>query len=99
MADEVDVQQVRHAGFVGWCALVVGLLLAFTPLWHVLTLGPAPTFEEVSQLICKSGADVVGADVVSGPRGIVSEPDAPLNAPAARSPDDVQAARSLPVRE
>ena len=94
MEDEVDDRQVRVAGFVGWCALVVGLLLALTPLWHVLTLGPAPTFEEVSQLICKSGADVV-----SGPRRIVSGRGAPLNAPAARSPDDVQAARGLPVRK
>lgn len=94
MADEVDIQQVRHASFLGWCALVVGLLLALTPLWHVLTLGPAPTFEEVSQLICKSGIDVV-----SGPRDIVSGPGAPLNALAARSPDDVKAARGLPVRE
>jgi hypothetical protein len=92
MEDEVADRPVRRTRFTGWSALGAGLLVAMTPLWRVLTLGPTPTFEEVSQLICRSGQDAT-----PDPQGIHAT-GAPLNASLARPADELQAARR-PVRK
>jgi hypothetical protein len=52
MEDEVDNRRARRASLIGHWPLVVGLVIALTPLWHVLSLGSAPTFEVLSQQIC-----------------------------------------------